>query len=283
MKLLGFVVSARGISISPSKLEFIQAIERPLTSKTMMSFLGLVNYIRQHVRHFAELTAPFEEVRQEATIEWTPVMQEHFALLKRAIKDAVTINFPDLSKPLCIATDASNVGIGGVFYQAEDGELTKDNVIDMFSRKLSASQRNYSAHKKELYGVVQALTAFNVIIWGRHTTVFTDHKPITYIKEGKGEPSEAVCRWLDVLQRYDIEFRYREGILNVLPDALSRLYSDVYKKSPVWGIAPTQAFTEALARLRPQDLLASPPITEPGKLDLKRVDIPGFNTSPSTP
>jgi len=44
-KLLGFIVSRRGIELDPTKVKAIQDLPPPKTKKEVMSFLGRLNYI----------------------------------------------------------------------------------------------------------------------------------------------------------------------------------------------------------------------------------------------
>ncbi|XP_069152915.1 uncharacterized protein [Solanum lycopersicum] len=48
-KLLGFIVSRRGIELDPSKIKAIQELPPPKTRKEVMSFLGRLNYISRFI------------------------------------------------------------------------------------------------------------------------------------------------------------------------------------------------------------------------------------------
>ena len=112
---LGHRLTSTGIEISPEKLIKIQEWPRPRTGKQMASFLGLITFIRQHVRHFADLTAEFEAIKRSTTdIEWTSPRIHAWDTVKRAVMTAPQLRFPDFNKTFYLATDASSVGIGGV-------------------------------------------------------------------------------------------------------------------------------------------------------------------------
>src|SRR5689334_20067163 len=66
--------------------------------------------------------------------------------------------------------------VGGVLYQPDDadGTITADNIVAICSSKLSQTQQNYPAYKKELWGIVYCFRQF---VWGRTDLVlWTDHK-----------------------------------------------------------------------------------------------------------
>ena len=240
MKCLGHILSTQGIGIDPDKVASISNHPFPPTGDNMMAFLGETGYVSHHVRNYAELSAPLQAVKFQKTIEWTDEMKMAFTTLKHAVCNAPFLQFPDFALAFHVAPDASNTGIGGVLYQPKfKGEhITPYNIVAIYSKVLTEPQRRYPAYKKELYAIVACLRRFHSYIWGRNDLVIvTDHKPLTYILESK-QLSPALQQWLDVILDYNFEIEHRDGILHVLPDRLSRLYTDVYASS-TWGVAST--------------------------------------------
>ncbi len=237
LRCLGHQLSAAGISIEPGKLKELEAWSQPKTGEHLQSFLGFVTFLRQHIRHFADLTAPLEAIKLQKELVWDELLVHHFELTKQALARAPFLRFPDFSRPFHIATDASNTGVGGVLYQpdGDDGDITATNIVAICSKKLSQCQRNYSAYKKELYGIVYCFRQFHTFVWGRKDVVlWTDHKPLTFMFQS-AVLSPALQQWLDVVLDYQFDIRHRAGILNVLPDTLSRMYASQYE-SGVWGV-----------------------------------------------
>ena len=58
-KLVGFVVSDRGIEVDPDKIRAIQSMSSPKTEKEVRGFLGRLNYI---ARFIAQLTTTCEPI-----------------------------------------------------------------------------------------------------------------------------------------------------------------------------------------------------------------------------
>ena len=236
IRCLGHLLTREGIAISPSKMSQIADWPEPKTGSELQSFLGFATYIRHHIRHFADLTGPLEAVKNNKEIEWTPLLREHFALTKHAVVNAPVLQFADHTKAFHIATDASNSGVGGVLYQPDTpgGDITPFNIVSICSKKLQASQLNYPVYKKELWSIVYCLRQFHCYVWGRNDLViFTDHKPLSYMLDQK-ELSTALSQWLDIILDYRFTIHYRPGILNILPDALSRMYTSLYRET--WGV-----------------------------------------------
>jgi hypothetical protein len=237
MRCLGHLVTRQGIALDPEKQKELQDIPMPSTGKAMRSFLGTAGYLRSHVRHYAEIAGPLEAVKNQDTFDVTDLLQNHFKLLKHAIATAPILKFPVPGKPFRLATDASRTGIGGVLYQpdVEGGPMSPHNIIEIFSKTSNAETVRFSAYKKELSAIVGCLRRFHPLIWGRPGLVIeTDHRPLTYMYSSE-KLSPALQQWLDVLLDYDFKIEHRPGILNILPDALSRLYEEAYKDS-VWGV-----------------------------------------------
>lgn len=249
MQCLGHIVTAEGVRIDPRKLDHIREWPRPATGDLMSSFLGFAGFIQQHIRHYSELASTFNEMKSQKEINWNDEMIQEFDILKNAIIDSPMLIYPDFTKRFCVATDASNTGCGGVLYHPEsddDLDIKADAIVAICSHKWSESQRNYSAYKKELYGLVYCLRRFHEYIWGRpDTIVFTDHKPLTYLFNQKELPVP-LQQFIDHIMDYSFEIHHRPGILNILPDALSRMYERLYS-NPTWGIPPNIKFAAEIA------------------------------------
>ena len=256
MRCLGYLLSHRGIGIDPKKVAAVSNWVLPTTGKELQIFLGFVTYVRDHIRHVAELTAPLEAIKNHKTITWNDSLIEHFELTKKAVCAAPFLKLPDFSMPFHIATDASNTGVGGVLYQPavdDKDDMTSSNIVAICSKKLNSSQCNYSPYKKELYGIVYCLKKFHCYVWGRNDLVLvTDHKPLTFMLKTP-DLSEALRRWLDTILDYKFVIRHRAGILNVVPDALSRMFGSVYEHSSAWGVATNSAVTNILSEMKVTD------------------------------
>ncbi|KAG1606416.1 hypothetical protein G6F46_013023 [Rhizopus delemar] len=162
--LLGYSISASGKQIDARKLTNIFDWPRPTTQKQVQSFLGFVNYFRQHTPNAALLMAPLDALRchdekVKGPFEWTKEHQMHFDSIKHILSSELMLSHPDLSKPFCIATDSSDYSTGCCLYQEfevtkPNGEISKiKRYIGFMSRSLSRSEKRYSVTMRELLGV----------------------------------------------------------------------------------------------------------------------------------
>jgi hypothetical protein len=63
--------------------------------------------------------------------------------------------------------------------------------------------------------------------------IFTDHKPLIHMLTSK-ELSSSLKQWLDVILDYQFTIEHRPGVLNTIPDTLSRIHSASYPAA--WGV-----------------------------------------------
>ena len=82
-KLLGFIVSQRGIEVDPAKVQAIQDMPTSQTEKQIHNFLGKVNYIACFIVQLTTICDPlFKLLKKDTKIEWTDECQAAFDKIK---------------------------------------------------------------------------------------------------------------------------------------------------------------------------------------------------------
>jgi len=131
------------------------------------------------------------------------------------------MSIADFSKPYLIEVDSSANTVGAALLQSVEGQGNRP--IAFASQKLTTTQKAWSIIEKEAYAAICALQKFRNRIFGQPTTViYSDHNPLTYITESSTK-SAKLMRWLLSLQSYNVTFKYKECLKNVVADCLSRL------------------------------------------------------------
>ena len=97
--------------------------------------------------------------------------------------------------------------------------------ISFQNRALSTSERNYSATQRELLAIIFALKKFHYYIYGTHFQLLTDHKALTFIFIQK-QTNAMILSWLETLLSYSFTIKHLPGVLNFLPDHLSRVFAN---------------------------------------------------------
>ena len=219
VEFLGHIVSDKGVSCDPKKIEAVQDWERPQCVKDVRSFVGFAQYYRKFIRNFSAIATPlYELTKKKVKFQWSQKCEEAFQLLKRKLVEAPILAYPTREDTFILDTDASLFGIGAVLSQQQNGE---ERVIAYASKTLSSTQRNYCTTMRELLAVVVFIKQFHHYLWGRPFIVRTDHASLTWLVNFR-EPAGMLARWISVLGNYDFQTEHRKGNLHGNADGLSR-------------------------------------------------------------
>jgi hypothetical protein len=229
VEYLGFKISGKGIQITTKKTDAILNVKPPELSKNLFNFLCSINYYRTLIPNFGRITADLYQMSQakKKTCTWTPETLKQFADLKQALVTAPILVFPNFKIPFHIQTDASQKAIGGVLLQQVKG-LFKP--VAFASRKLSDTERRYSATERELLALIYCYDQFNSHVYGRKIEFYTDHEPLVTMSKLK-KPLGRLGRLFHRLQDVDYDIHYLPGSSNFLPDFLSRSFHEDSVKS----------------------------------------------------
>ena len=70
-KLLGFIVSQKGIEVDPDKVKAILKMPEPCTKKQVLGFLGRLNYISRFISQLTSTCEPlFKLLHKNQSIQW---------------------------------------------------------------------------------------------------------------------------------------------------------------------------------------------------------------------
>ena len=220
VQFLGRVVSREGVAMDPSKIEKITGWPTPRNSSDLLSFLGLVNYHREHVAHFSAISAPlYSLLKKGVPFQWSAEQEQAFRKLKEALSSAPVLAYPQQEGVFILDTDASNLCIGAELSQMQDGVA---RVIAYGSAMLSAAQQNYCTTRKELLAVVRFTRQYRHYLLGRPFLVRTDHSSLTWLMRFR-QANGQLARWLEELSQYDFTIAHRAGHKHGNADSLSRL------------------------------------------------------------
>jgi hypothetical protein len=221
VEFAGHVIKPDGVSFSTEKREKVLDFPFPEKQKHLRSFLGLVNYFRDHVKGLSTMVKPLNDMvnpyKKNTQISWTPQMEQVFIAVQEAVGNCPKLFYVDPSLPIHVRTDTSDYGIGGYIFQL-DG--TKELPIRFISKALHKSQLNWSTIEKEAFAIFYTVTKFDFLLRDVKFVVETDHKNLTFLKTAQ---SAKVRRWQLTLQEFDCRYVHIPGADNVVADAFSRL------------------------------------------------------------
>ncbi len=117
-------------------------------------------------------------------------------------------------------TDASNLAIGAVLSQVQDGE---EKVIMSGSKAFSGSHRRWCTPRRELFAIIHFVTGkFSYYLLNQE---FTDHSSLRWLDSFHDKATDVLARWLHYLEPFQLymTIMYRPGKMDGNAEALSRI------------------------------------------------------------
>ena len=153
IEYLGLIISKGKAEMDPIKVEAVSGWPTPTNKKEVQSFLGFTNFYRCFIRDFSHHGWPLFDLTGSAEWRWEKEQEEAFQKLKDAITSRPVLIFPNENHPFRVEADSSDVATGAILSQqsAEDG---KWHPVAFLSKSLSAVERNYEVHDKEMLAII---------------------------------------------------------------------------------------------------------------------------------
>ena len=102
-KLLGFLVSHRGIEANPEKVKAIEDMSPPQNLKEMQKLAGCVTSLGRFISKLGERALPFfKMMKKKGPFEWTPEANQAFQDLKRYLTNPPLMVVPRPLEPLVL-------------------------------------------------------------------------------------------------------------------------------------------------------------------------------------
>ena len=184
IQYLGHIISGKGITPVPEKLESIQKMPPPKTPKEVKQFLGLIGYYCKFVPRFSDLVQPLNALtRKNVIFEWTPICQKSFEMLKNNLITEPILTYPDPSLPYVLFTDASKYTWACVLTQGktqiiEEKEVKVLHPITYMSGLFTGSQMNWACLNKEAYVIYMSNKKLAYYLDDADITLRNDHLPL---------------------------------------------------------------------------------------------------------
>ena len=222
---LGHLINKNGIRKAPEFMDKIKNYPKPSNVTELRRFLGLANFQRKFLENFSTIARPLTSLTggpKRKVLKWSEEMNESFEMLKIKLAEDMYLAFPDYSEqaqPLELYVDASEMGAGACLMQFQDGEYKN---IAFSSLAFSKAEQKYSPKDRELLALRWGVKNFRSFLFGVKFTIYTDHKPLLYLKNMSNENAR-LMRTITDLEDYDFTIKYRPGVDNQAADSMSRI------------------------------------------------------------
>ncbi|GBG60072.1 hypothetical protein CBR_g403 [Chara braunii] len=134
---LGHYVSDQGLHMHDAKITAIAEWSAPTSAKQLRNFLGLTSYFSNFIRGYARYSYVLTStlLRKNLPWAWTPLHEDAFRALKKAVTCAPVLHLPDFDRPFILTTDASDFVVGAVLSQVfPSSPDSSHRVTDALSR-----------------------------------------------------------------------------------------------------------------------------------------------------
>ncbi|GJZ43738.1 Orf y [Tanacetum coccineum] len=228
---LGAVIGEGIIKLQPHIIKKIVNFneEELKTKKGLRSFLGILNYTRNHIPKLGILLRPlYEKTNAHGDKRLKP---SDYELVKK-IKEQVQ-NLPDLKIPLknahiILETDGCMEGCGGIvkWKKSKEDQRSSKRICAYASEKFSTTQSTIDA---EINACINTLEKLKIYYLNKQeVTLRTDCQAIISFYNKTNSNKSSRVRWIkfaDAVTRTSVKINIEhiEGKHNTLADSLSRL------------------------------------------------------------
>jgi hypothetical protein len=211
-KLLGFLVSSRGIEVNPVKIRAIERMTVPRELKDVQKFTGSLASLSRFISRLGEKALPlYALMKKSDTFVWTPQADAAFKELKTMLATAPILASPLEREPMLLYIAATNrvVSVVVVVEREEEGK-TVQRPVYYLSEVLSSSKQNYPHFQKMTYGVFMAATKLKHY-FEEHPMKVVSEAPISDIMCNK-DASGRIAKWAIQISPYVPVYERRDAI-----------------------------------------------------------------------
>jgi phage FluMu protein gp41 len=157
-KVLGCLVSTKGIEANPDKIKALIEMQDPVSVKDVQKLTGRVAALNRFIPRAAERSLPFFQVlRSTKNFQWSETQKQAFQKLKDYLSNMTKLCPPEPRSPLLLYVSASNSAVSAVLvHEKEEAGKFKQIPVYFASEALSGSKIFYSELEKIAYAVIMA-------------------------------------------------------------------------------------------------------------------------------
>ncbi|XP_055830943.1 uncharacterized protein LOC129899973 [Solanum dulcamara] len=183
-KLLGFIVSRRGIELDPSKIKSIQELPPPKTKKELL--------------------------KKDALTKWTEECQTAFEAIKSYLSNPPVLVPPREGVPLLLYLSVSDNAFGCVLGQ-HDETGKRERSIYYLSKKFTPYEARYTLLEKTCCALTWIAQKLRHYLSSYTTYLISKMDPLKYIFQ-KAIPTRKLAKWQMLLSEFDIVYVTQKAI-----------------------------------------------------------------------
>ena len=159
-KLLGFLVSNRGIEANPEKIKAITSLVKPACVNDVQRLAGRITALSRFISQLGEKAIPlYQMMKKTDNFVWSDAANAAFEDLKRQLSEPPVLAAPIDKEPLLLYVAANSRAVS-VAIVVERKEAGKEHLVQRpvyyISEVLIESKQRYPHWQKLVYGVFMA-------------------------------------------------------------------------------------------------------------------------------
>ena len=159
-KLLGFIMSERGIEANLEKIRAIQSLKKPEELADVQKLTGCVAALSRFISRLGEKAIPlYKLLKKTDNFVWNQEADEAFEALKKQLSEAPVLAAPGPKEPMLLYVAAGPQAVSAVVV-VERKEEGKENPVQRpvyyVSEVLSEAKQRYLHWQKLVFGVFMA-------------------------------------------------------------------------------------------------------------------------------
>ncbi|KAK1642835.1 hypothetical protein QYE76_060640 [Lolium multiflorum] len=213
-KLLGFIVSHRGIEVNPEKIKAILCIKRPTCLKDVQRLTGCVAAISRFVSRLGEKALPlYKLLKKTDKFVWDDAADAALRGLKEILTSPPILAAPAESEPMLLYLAATNkvISLVIVVERKEEGhEYDVQRPVYYISEVLTESKQRYPHFQKLAYGV---------FLGSRKLRHYFQEHPVTVVSKAplstilnNADATGRTAKWGIELSAFDIAYKPRTAV-----------------------------------------------------------------------
>jgi len=210
-KLLGFIVSQKGIEVDPDKVHAVLEMPHPSTEKEVRGFLGRLNYIARFISQLTATREPiFKLLRKNQVMKWNEDCQTTFDKIKLYLQEPPVLRPLVPGRLLILYLTVLDESMGCVLGQ-HDETGRKEHAIYHLSKKFTDCERRYSSLEWTCCALAWATRRLRQYMLSHTTWLISKMDPIKYVFQ-KPALTGRLARWQMLLSEYDILYVTQKAI-----------------------------------------------------------------------
>jgi hypothetical protein len=203
-RLLGFIVSRKGIRVDTLKVKAILNLSPPSSLRQLQILQGKAKFLRRFIPNYVDLTLRFTRLLKKVSdFVWDTPTNKDFKSLKLNLTCTPLLFPPDYSHYYLLYLTASDYTIATILVQEDDSH--DEHVIYYLSWSLMTTETKYLHVEKLALAAIPVVQHFQHYILLCKTTVISSCNPMQHILTRQllgGKYS----KWIVILQDFDLEF-----------------------------------------------------------------------------